>query len=94
MSLCEKYGLKYKLEPADLATRIYPWETGPRPIDAELSTDVCVVGAGSAGVGAALAAARRGAKVLLVERQKRIGGTGVNALVTKLKGRLTRQATG
>lgn len=41
-----------------------------------------VLGAGSGGLGAALAAARRGARTLLVERQNRLGGTstlgGVN----------------
>jgi hypothetical protein len=80
--LCAKYGLKYKLEPSDLAVQVYPWKTAPRPADRERTTDVCVVGAGSAGIGAALAAARKGAKVLLVERQERVGGTGVNALVS------------
>ncbi len=48
---------------------------------AETETDVCVVGCGSGGTGAALAAARRGVKVLVVERQKRLGGTGTNAFV-------------
>jgi hypothetical protein len=47
-----------------------------------MTADVCVVGAGSAGIGAALAAARRGIKVVLVERQTEIGGTGVNAMVS------------
>ncbi len=80
--LCEKYGLKYKLDPSDLTVDVYPWKTDPKPAERELATDVCIVGAGSAGIGAALAAARRGAKVVLVERQERIGGTGVNALVS------------
>jgi hypothetical protein len=48
----------------------------------ELTADVCVVGAGSGGAGAAVAAARRGASVVLVERQAMLGGTGTNALVS------------
>ena len=44
--------------------------------------DVCVVGGGSGGIGAAVAAARMGLSVLLVEREGRLGGTstlgGVN----------------
>ena len=43
---------------------------------------MCIVGAGSAGVAAAIAAAREGARVILVERQRRLGGTGTNALVS------------
>jgi hypothetical protein len=50
-------------------------------VDQEFSTDVCVVGAGSAGCAAAIMAAREGAKVVLVERQERLGGTGTNAQV-------------
>lgn len=46
-----------------------------------VKTDLCVIGAGSAGVGAALAAARAGAKVLLVEREDIFGGTSTNAWV-------------
>lgn len=44
------------------------------PVFAEC--DVLVAGAGSAGIGAALAAAREGADVLLAERLPRLGGTG------------------
>jgi len=43
--------------------------------------DVIIVGGGSAGLAAALVAARDGAKTLLVERQTKLGGMGVNALV-------------
>lgn len=48
------------------------------PVDA----DVCVVGGGSGGMGAALAAARAGARVVLVERQDRLGGTSTAAYVS------------
>lgn len=43
--------------------------------------DVIVAGGGSAGLAAALVAARGGARTLLIERQQRLGGMGVNALV-------------
>ena len=46
-----------------------------------MRTDVCVVGGGSGGIGAALAAARAGADVILVERMDRLGGTSTNAYV-------------
>ncbi len=52
----------------------------------EIETDVCVVGAGSAGCAAAIAAGREGAKVALIERQKRLGGTGSNAFVSNWEG--------
>ncbi|MBQ1863140.1 MAG: FAD-dependent oxidoreductase, partial [Thermoguttaceae bacterium] len=54
--------------------------------DRELDADVCVVGAGSAGCAAAIAAGRAGARVALVERQKRLGGTGTNAFVSNWEG--------
>ena len=47
-----------------------------------IATDVCVVGGGSGGVGAALAAARAGAKVALVERNEVLGGTSTMAWVS------------
>jgi glycine/D-amino acid oxidase-like deaminating enzyme len=43
--------------------------------------DVTVVGGGSAGLAAALSAARAGARTLLVERQALLGGMGSNAMV-------------
>ncbi|SPA57032.1 FAD-dependent oxidoreductase [Cupriavidus taiwanensis] len=39
------------------------------------TADICVVGGGAAGVAAAIAAARTGAKVLLLEREGFLGGT-------------------
>ena len=52
-----------------------------QPIDDEIQADVCVVGGGSGGLGAAIAAGRSGVRVVLVERQQRLGGTGTNAFV-------------
>lgn len=46
-----------------------------------IDTDVLVVGGGPAGFGAAVAAARNGAKTLLVERFGTLGGMGTNGLV-------------
>jgi hypothetical protein len=40
-----------------------------------LRADVCVVGGGSGGLGAALAAAHAGARVILLEREAMLGGT-------------------
>jgi hypothetical protein len=62
------------------------------------SFDVVVAGAGPAGVCAGLAAAREGAKVLLIERTHQAGGMGTSGLVSHwLGGRSTdtrRWATG
>lgn len=46
-----------------------------------IKTDVCIVGAGSGGIGAALAASRAGSEVVLIEKQGRIGGTSTMAFV-------------
>ena len=43
--------------------------------------DVAVIGGGAAGIGAALAASKTGAKTVLVERDARLGGTTVSAEV-------------
>ncbi len=43
--------------------------------------DVIIAGGGSAGLAAAVTAARAGARTLLIERQTKLGGMGVNALV-------------
>lgn len=50
------------------------------------STEVLVCGGGPAGIAAALAAARLGRKVLLVERYGRLGGMAVQAMVGPLMG--------
>ena len=47
----------------------------------DLRADVCVVGGGSGGIGAAVAAARAGANVLLVERESMLGGTSTAGYV-------------
>jgi flavin-dependent dehydrogenase len=49
------------------------------PITAEV--DVCVVGGGCAGVAAALAAARAGAKTALIERLGFLGGCGTATMM-------------
>lgn len=45
----------------------------------ESTYDLAVVGGGSGGFGAAVAAARLGLHVVLIERADRLGGTSVNA---------------
>jgi len=50
------------------------------------SCDVAVIGGGSAGVAAALAAARSGARTVLVERSDRLGGNAAHALVHTICG--------
>lgn len=45
------------------------------------TVDVIVAGGGSAGLAAALASARAGARTLLIERESKLGGMGTNAFV-------------
>jgi len=50
------------------------------------SCDVLVAGGGTAGIGAALASAREGAKTLLIERRSGLGGMAFSALVHTMCG--------
>jgi hypothetical protein len=50
-------------------------------LSAQIDVDVLVVGGGNAGCAAAIAAARRGARTLLVERYGFLGGTATAAMV-------------
>lgn len=52
-----------------------------KQIDRIIETDVLVIGGGSAGLGAAVAAARNGAKTLLIEREQMLGGMATGGLV-------------
>ena len=61
---------------------------GPRRVVAaegsreeRIQTDVCVIGGGSGGIGAALAAVDGGARVVLLEQESILGGTSTNAWV-------------
>ena len=64
--------------PIKTATRIVRREGGTaRRIEA----DICVVGAGSAGISAALEAARLGRKVVLVDGLHALGGQAVNSVI-------------
>ena len=56
-------------------------ELGPRRADVIADVDVCVAGGGPAGLGAALAAARLGASVCLLERHGFLGGNFTAASV-------------
>src|SRR5882757_862400 len=47
----------------------------------QISADICVVGAGIAGVSAALEAARLGRKVVLVDGLPALGGQAVNSII-------------
>ena len=57
-----------------------------RPFEpvAEHACDVLVIGGGSAGIGAALSAARGGAKTVLIEQTCCLGGNGTSGLVPAL----------
>jgi hypothetical protein len=53
----------------------------PDAAEENIRTQVCVIGGGSGGIGAALAAARAGAQVVLIERESMLGGTSTCAWV-------------
>lgn len=52
----------------------------------KLKADVCVVGAGIAGISAALEAARLGKKVVIVDGQAALGGQAVNSIIATFCG--------
>ncbi len=58
-----------------------------RKIPVKHLVDVLVVGGGPAGVGAALAAARQGARVLLVEQSGAVGGVATTGLMSHWTGK-------
>lgn len=53
-----------------------------RDLPVKYTADVCVIGGGPSGVAAAIAAARQGVSVFLVESQGCFGGAGTSGLVT------------
>lgn len=55
--------------------------TYSRQLETRYDVDVCVIGGGPSGVAAAIAAARQGAKVMILESQGFFGGAGTAALV-------------
>ena len=66
--------------------------TYTRDIPEEDGYDIVVAGGGPAGCGAAVCAARLGARVLLVEALGCLGGAGTSGLVTNM-GELGRKGT-
>ena len=79
--LKKKHELKEPSSPFEDTWNVLATEPATGPVVEEFEADVCVIGGGSGGVGAAVAAARKGARVVLIERQERLGGTGANAYV-------------
>lgn len=65
-------------------TMVDTWHEPGRELAVVGRPDVLVVGAGSAGIAAAIAAARRGADVLLVERYGFVGGLATFGLINLL----------
>lgn len=66
-------------KPVAPATRIVRRQAAPAP--REHRADICVLGAGIAGVSAAIEAARLGRKVLLVDGMPALGGQAVNSII-------------
>src|SRR5262245_6152434 len=64
--------------PLKTATRIVRRESAS---SRRIEADICVVGAGSAGISAALEAARLGHKVVLADGLHALGGQAVNAVI-------------
>lgn len=66
----------------NINTSVVPEKERSTPIIAQ--PDVCVIGSGPAGIGAAIAASRLGAKTLLVERYGFVGGNLTMAMVNPM----------
>ena len=58
------------------------YHEGARDIPIIAETDVLVAGAGPAGIGAALSAARCGAKVMLIEKCGYLGGVATAGMMS------------
>ena len=73
--------------PAETTARIVrrPSSSGPRLITA----DICVVGAGIAGVSAALEAARLGRRVVIVDAAPALGGQAIGSIIGTIIGLFT-----
>ena len=59
-----------------------------------IEADICVVGAGSAGISAALEAAALGRKVVLIDGQHALGGQAVNSIIGTFCGLFTNGHSG
>jgi heterodisulfide reductase subunit A-like polyferredoxin len=60
-------------------TRVVQRQSTARP--EEIKVDICVVGAGSAGISASIEAAKLGRSVALVDSQPALGGQAVNSVI-------------
>ena len=67
---------------------------GAREIEAIRETDVAVAGGGPAGLAAAIAAARAGARVVLIEREAFLGGVATGSIMAALVGSETATGIG
>src|SRR3954463_4853240 len=74
------------------ATRIVRRPAGAPPL--RVSGDICVLGAGIAGVSAALEAARLGRRVVLVDALPALGGQAVNSIIGTFCGLFSNGPTG
>ena len=54
-------------------------DTRQNTVDKRIKTDIVIIGAGSAGMAAAVAAADKGAKVVLLEKRGASGGNSARA---------------
>src|SRR5512139_2721888 len=68
-------------------TRIVRRITEPTPVS--LASDICVVGAGIAGISAALEAARLGRRVVIVDAAPSLGGQAIGSIIGTIIGLYT-----